>query len=268
MKKISSFFEIKNKVSVITGASGNLGSVICETLAELGSDLILIDNNSTKKNLRNFSNKLKKKYTYQKFYFFNCNFESRKQKLNLFKKLNKFKKIDVLINNAGYNGPKNGKGYLENFEKQDLGVWNNCVEVNLTSIFELSQAILPALKKSKSASIINIGSIYGVYAPDWTIYKGTKLSNPAAYAASKGGLIQLTKWMSKSMGSNVRVNAISPGGILRKQSKKFVNAYKEKTSLKRMATEKDFVGIIALLSSNASSYITGQNIIVDGGWGT
>ena len=92
------------------------------------------------------------------------------------------------------------------------------------------------------------------------------MANPASYAAAKAGLIQFTKWLSKTVGPSIRVNSISPGGIYRKQPRKFVNAYVKKTSLKRMAKESDFDGIILLLS-DASNYITGQNIIVDGGWG-
>ena len=93
------------------------------------------------------------------------------------------------------------------------------------------------------------------------------MANPASYAAAKAGLIQFTKWLSKTVGPSIRVNSISPGGIYRKQPRKFVNAYVKKTSLKRMAKESDFDGIILLLASDASNYITGQNIIVDGGWG-
>jgi len=93
------------------------------------------------------------------------------------------------------------------------------------------------------------------------------MQNPACYAASKAGLIQLTKWLSKILSPKINVNSISLGGILRGQNKKFIRAYSKKTSIKRMASEDDFVGIIALLASDASGYITGQNIIVDGGWG-
>ena len=95
------------------------------------------------------------------------------------------------------------------------------------------------------------------------------MANPASYASAKAGLIHLTKWLSKSLSPKIRVNSISPGGILRNDiPKKFIKAYIKKTSLKRMASEKDFRGIILLLASEASSYITGQNIIVDGGWGS
>ena len=92
------------------------------------------------------------------------------------------------------------------------------------------------------------------------------MGNPAAYAASKGGLLQLTRWLSTVVAPDVRVNAVSPGGVWRNQPAEFVKRFIDRTPLKRMATEEDFKGIIAYLSSDLSSYVTGQNIIVDGGW--
>ena len=145
--------------------------------------------------------------------------------------------------------------------------WDYCFEISLTSVFEIIKGLTPILNKNKGSSIINISSIYGVYGPDWDIYKGTKMHNPAAYAAAKAALINLTKWLSKTIGPEIRVNSISPGGIFNNQNKKFIKAYVKKTALKRMARTNDFIGVISLLSSEASSYITGQNIIVDGGWG-
>ena len=133
--------------------------------------------------------------------------------------------------------------------------------------FHLSQGLYKKLKQSGNGSIINISSIYGVYSPDWKIYKETNLGNSSAYASAKAGLIQLTKWLSSTLAPNIRVNSISPGGIFRDQPKKFVKAYNNRTSLGRMATEEDLMGIIAYLASDASSYVTGQNIIIDGGWG-
>ena len=106
-----------------------------------------------------------------------------------------------------------------------------------------------------------------MYSPDWEIYKGTKLGNSSAYASAKGGIIQLTKWLSTAFAPRVRVNCISPGGIIRKQHKSFIKAYTKKTLLKKMLKEDDLMGIFAYLASDASSYVTGQNIVVDGGWG-
>ena len=123
------------------------------------------------------------------------------------------------------------------------------------------------LKAAEGASIINIASIYGMYGPDWRLYEGTSMGNPAAYGASKGGLIQLTRWLATTIAPSVRVNAISPGGVFRNQPEAFVQRYEAKTPLGRMATEDDFIGIIAFLASDLSKYVTGQNHLVDGGWG-
>ena len=116
-------------------------------------------------------------------------------------------------------------------------------------------------------NIINISSIYGVYAPDWNLYSGTLMSNPAGYSVSKGGLLQLTRWLATTIAPNVRVNAISPGGIFRNQPESFIKSYEGKTPLGRMATEDDFRGAVAYLASDLSKYVTGHNLLVDGGWG-
>ena len=140
------------------------------------------------------------------------------------------------------------------------------MEVNLTSAFHLSQSLYKILKKSKGANIINVASIYGELGPDWSIYNSTSIANPAAYSASKGGLIQLTRWLATTVSPEVRVNAISPGGIIRKQPKNFINRYVKKTPLGRMAKEEDLIGAISYLASDLSKYVTGQVLRVDGGW--
>ena len=138
----------------------------------------------------------------------------------------------------------------------------------MTAVFDLSKGFAEILRKNGHGSIINISSIYGINGPDYSLYKGTEMGNPAAYAASKGGLIQLTRWLATTIAPDIRVNSISPGGVYRSQPSEFVERYEAKTSLGRMATEEDFKGVIAYLSSDLSSYVTGQNIVVDGGWST
>jgi NAD(P)-dependent dehydrogenase (short-subunit alcohol dehydrogenase family) len=124
----------------------------------------------------------------------------------------------------------------------------------------------PLMEGCSGASIINIGSIYGLCGPDLSLYEGTEMGNPAAYAASKGGVIQLTRWLATVLAPEVRVNCLSPGGVLRNQPEVFIERYIRRTPLRRMAVEEDFKGAIAFLASDLSSYCTGQDIAVDGGW--
>jgi NAD(P)-dependent dehydrogenase (short-subunit alcohol dehydrogenase family) len=122
------------------------------------------------------------------------------------------------------------------------------------------------LAKHERGSIINIGSIYGSVGPNNALYTGTKMGNPAAYNATKGGLVQLTRYLATAMAPRVRVNCMSPGGVARGQPSAFIERYVALTPLGRMATEEDFKGAIAFLASRASGYMTGQNILVDGGF--
>jgi NAD(P)-dependent dehydrogenase (short-subunit alcohol dehydrogenase family) len=146
-----------------------------------------------------------------------------------------------------------------------MDTWRMAMEVNLTGVFALVQQCHLLLKKSKKASVINIASIYGFLGPDMGLYKGTGLGNPAAYAASKGGLIQLTRWLSTNLAPDVRVNAISIGGVFRNHKEPFLSRYIKKTPLGRMAREEDILGAALYLAGDASSYMTGQNLIIDGG---
>jgi NAD(P)-dependent dehydrogenase (short-subunit alcohol dehydrogenase family) len=174
--------------------------------------------------------------------------------------------LDGLVHNAAFVGTSAGEGWSTSFEQQTLEPWARSLEVNLTAPFHLTQLLMPLLKKSPSPSIVSIGSIYGILGPDWGLYEGLEMGNPAGYAVSKGGIIHLTRWLATTLAPEVRANSVSPGGIERAQPKEFVDAYVAKTPLRRMANEGDIIGTIAFLLSDASVYITGQNISVDGGF--
>jgi len=148
--------------------------------------------------------------------------------------------LSCLVNNAAFVGSSNLQGWSSSFEEQNIATWRRAFEVNLTAAFHLSQLFAPELRSSSQGNIINVASIYGELGPDWSLYCGTDMGNPAAYSASKGGLIQLTRWLATSMAPSVRVNAISPGGIFRGQPESFVSRYVAKTPLGRMAIEDDF----------------------------
>ena len=174
--------------------------------------------------------------------------------------------LSGLINNAAFTGDSNLSGWVAPFEEQSLEAWRAALEVNLTAAFELSQGLSPLLKQNHDGHILNIGSIYGELGPDLRLYDGTSMGNPAAYAASKGGLIQLTKWLATVLAPDIRVNCVSPGGVFRGQPDTFVKAYEARTPLRRMAHEDDIVGAMMFLTLGQSRYITGQNLFIDGGY--
>jgi NAD(P)-dependent dehydrogenase (short-subunit alcohol dehydrogenase family) len=174
--------------------------------------------------------------------------------------------LDVLINNAAFVGSARRSGWAVPLADQSIDVWREALEVNLTAAFVLTQAAAPLLAASGHGSIVNIASIYGLVGPDHGLYADTDMGNPAAYAAAKGGLLQLTRWSATTLAPTVRVNAVTPGGILRDQPDAFVSRYVARTPLQRMATEDDMIGAVAYLASDLSAYVTGQNLVVDGGW--
>ncbi len=264
MRHIKELINLQDRTGIITGCNGPMGITIAETLAELGCNLICVDKPHTKTDKLFKILSSNQKITYK---FLESDFEDINSRYELIEKiLNENKKVDILINNAAMTGSSNLKGWVTKFQEQDINVWQKAMEINVTSIFHICRDLSKILSANKKGSIINISSIYGACAPDYSLYQNTDINNPAAYAASKGALIQFTRWLASTLAPNVRVNCISPGGVFNDQDKLFVDKYSLKTPLKRMANYEDFKGIIAFLSSDLSEYVTGQNIFVDGGW--
>lgn len=265
MTTIKELMNLKGRRALITGAAGGLGRVMADTLAELGADLVLVDRPGT--DFAPLESELCSKWSVA-IQALECDLESDDQRNAMIATVKGDERgLSILINNAAFVGTSGLQGWVVPFEEQTVETWRRALEVNLTSAFHLCQALTPMLKAASGGSIINIASIYGEYGPDWRLYEGTSMGNPAAYAASKGGLIQLTRWLATTIAPDVRVNTISPGGVFRNQPEAFVQRYVDRTPLRRMATEDDFRGAIAFLSSDLSRYVTGQILRVDGGWG-
>lgn len=260
---MADFVDLRGKTIVISGAFGNIGRAFCRYVNNLNPTLILIDHPSSfdetfVASLRSAGSKV---HTYL------VDFENREARKMTFDEISKsFKVIDILINNAAFVGSKDLEGWVTNFESQSIDTWERALNVNLTTPFELIQSLYKNLYLSEYASVINIGSIYGELGPDWGLYEGTNMGNPAAYSASKGGLLQLTRWLATSLSPRIRVNSISPGGLKRDQPKEFEEKYNSRTPLRRMANVDDIVPAITFFASNNSRYITGQNLRIDGGW--
>jgi len=268
MRTIDQLMNLEGRRAIITGATGNLGKYIASTIAELNGNLILVD--KTGVDFHSVLLELKKINNNIDVQYFECDLEDGDSRKKLVKKINNknYDSIDILINNAAFGGMSDLNGWVTEFQEQSVETWRRAIEVNLTAVFDFSKEFAKDLGKNGHGSIINISSIYGVNGPDLSLYEGTNMGNPAAYSASKGGLLQLTRWLSTVVAPDVRVNSISPGGVWRNQPKEFVERYKVRTPLGRMATEEDFKGIVAYLASDLSAYVTGQNVIVDGGWTT
>jgi len=175
-------------------------------------------------------------------------------------------RLDILINNAALVGTSELKGWATPLAEQSADTWRLALEVNLTAPFVLTRACAPMLTASGHGSVINMGSIYGIVGPDKKLYAGTKMGNPAAYAVSKGGLLQLTRRLATVLAPDVRVNAIPVGGVWRNQPEDFHQRYRDKTPLNRMAIEEDLKGAVAFLAGDLSAYVTGHNLVGDGGW--
>lgn len=256
-------YNFQNKNILITGGLGSIGYKLSKILYNENANLIITDNVKNKLKLRNklrfFKNKNKIKY-------YNCDLSSFTEKKKIFEDIRKNHKIiDVLINNAALTGDRFEK--LEtHFEKQNNKIWSKELDVNLISVIEIIQNLKKNILKSKWPSIINLSSIYGIGKPQFQIYKNTNLNNQIGYSVSKAGIVQLTRWFSAYLAPKIRVNCITPGGIKRAQSKKFIESYSKLTLLNRMATDEDVISGILFLASKSSGYITGQNIIIDGGW--
>ena len=262
---IQKLMDLNGRRAMVTGATGGLGTVIAESLAELGSDLILVDRD--KAEIEALQSRLSEAFGVSIIGSV-CDLEQQDQRKVLIDGIvSDGQELNILINNAAFVGTTNLPGWNAPFTEQSVETWRRALEVNLVAPFELCRGMGQIMKHSRGANIINIASIYGQFGPDWRMYENTNMSNPAAYGASKAGLIQLTKWLSTTLAPDVRVNAISPGGVFTGQQESFVDAYSSRTPLRRMARYGDFAGGVAFLATEMAEYVTGQVLNVDGGWG-
>lgn len=242
---------LKDKVIIVTGGSGLLGRVIISRLLEEGAICINFEINVD---------------TVADLSIINVDITNEVSVMQGLEKVNlKYGRIDGLVNNAY---PRT-KDWGLKFENILLDSWRKNIDLQLNSYFYLCQAVSKYMVAQQFGSIVNMASIYGVVGPTFSVYDGTEMTMPAAYSAIKGGLINFSKYLAAYLGKDqVRVNVVSPGGIFDNQPISFVKKYNEITPLKRMGTPEDIAPSVAFLLSNDAKYITGQNLIVDGGWTT
>ncbi len=264
IRSLKHLINLEGRVALVTGGAGHIGSVICDTLAELGSSIVVLD--KAQETCAQVANRIETVHGV-KTMSLPLDLEDEKKASKIPEQvLNHFGHLDILVHCAALVGTSELEGWNTKFIDQNVDTWRKALEVNLTAPFVLTQACARALNASDHASVITIGSIYGMLGPNLELYQDTSMGNPAAYAASKGGLLQLTRWLATVLAPKVRANAITLGGIWRNQPDEFQRRYVERTPMKRMATEEDLKGAIAYLASDLSAYVTGHNLVVDGGW--
>jgi NAD(P)-dependent dehydrogenase (short-subunit alcohol dehydrogenase family) len=253
---------IKDKVVIITGGAGLIGREFTKAVIKQNGFAIIADKDEEK--CITVKNELSKELNKNNIDYIKLDINS---KLSLEKCIefvdDKYKKIDALVNNAY---PKN-KNFGKSFFEIDYEDFIENLELNIGGYFLASQQFANYFQKQGYGNIVNISSIYGIIAPKFEVYDNTKMTMPVEYAIIKSGLIHFTKYLAKYLkGKNIRVNAISPGGISNNQPKEFLKAYNNYCLSKGMLDAGDLNGILIFLLSDVSRYLNGQNIIVDDGY--
>lgn len=240
---------LRDKIIIVTGGSGLLGREMISHLQKHNAIAINFDLH-LEPNLENNT--------------WPCDITNDQSIIDSVKTVvSKYGRIDGLVNNAY---PRT-QDFGAHFEDVIPDSWRKNVDIQLNSYFVMCQEVLKQMHIQRFGSVVNIASIYGVVGNDFTIYEGTSLKTAPAYSAIKGGLINFSRYLASYYGQfNVRINAISPGGIFDNQDALFVAAYEKKVPMKRMGTPKDIAPVVSFLLSDEAGYITGQNICVDGGW--
>lgn len=253
-------FSLKNKTAFINGGAGLIGKEIVKAFADAGAKVVLLDINRQRAlEIKNQLAKEGKEINFEQFDITNLKSLDRTIE-SLYKK---YGRIDVWVNTAFPRTADWGKKIedfpLESFEAN--------VSMHLNSYSWISRKVCMIMKQQKGGSLINFGSIYGTSGPNFNIYDATKMTSAFAYSAIKGGITNLSRYLASYFGpAGVRVNTICPGGIFDNQDKTFVKNYSKQTPLKRMGKPEDIAPTILFLASDASSYVTGATIMVDGGW--
>ena len=268
-KNLPKLFDLTGRIALVTGGAGLLGAEFCHTLAEAGAAVVVadIDELGARKVAESIDAKGGKAISIVVDVT-----DSQSVKNMMDAALNAFPHLDILVNCAALDpkfDPQHG-GHTSTFEDYPLELWNQALSVNLTGAYLCCQAVGRIMQSQGGGVMINMSSIYGITAPDQRLYQipgEMPVYKPAYYPVTKAGILGLTTYLAAYYtGKNIRVNAISPGGVYNGHSDEFVKAYSAKTILGRMAYKDDMNGALLFLASDASAYVTGANIVVDGGW--
>ncbi|OGP13261.1 MAG: hypothetical protein A2054_11255 [Deltaproteobacteria bacterium GWA2_55_10] len=256
---LNKLFNISDEVILLLGFTGPIGRQFATVFAESGCTLVLGDNSE---NGRDLAESIKKMNRNTEYIRLDVTDETDVRDAVSYV-AEKYGLISVLVNNFS----ARPEGFYKKFEDSELGCWNEVLNVNLSAMYLSSREVSKVMMRQGYGSIINVSSVHGVIAPDQRVYGGSGLNSPAVYASSKSGVIGLTRYLAAYLGKyNIRVNSICPGGVNPGNvDKGFVDEYSTRIPLNRMADMEDMKGPVVFLASQASRFVTGQSIIVDGG---
>jgi NAD(P)-dependent dehydrogenase (short-subunit alcohol dehydrogenase family) len=258
---VKNLFDLRDKVAIVTGGVSHLGYFISEALSEAGAEVFITSRNQKK--CKEIARLLGDRVE-GKVHGLVLNIDSLNSIVSCFDEVvNRCGKIDVLINNATINAGRQ----LESTPESE---WLLGIDGTINGVFRTTKAVVPIMERNKSGSIINIASMYGTVSPDPTIYEGTQFCSSPSYGPGKSAIIQFTRYTACYLAKRgIRVNAVSPGPFPNpevQKDRKFISRLKNKTPLGRIGQPYELKGVIVFLASGASSYVTGVNLPVDGGW--
>ena len=277
---------LEKSTAIITGGGGLLGRMYTATLLKAGAKVIIIDKKIDENKIKTL---IKKDYKLNQekiknIKFVECDITDPIQVNNNFIKLDKLlKNLKILVNNASLVKQVGKEDLVDDYKpflEMKVDDWEEYFSVDLTGTLLISQKCIPHMQKNKGGSIINISSTYGILSPDQRLYKffnkklskkmknkGVKIEKPIGYSISKSGILNLTRFLATKFAEDkIRVNTLTLGGVYDDNPPEFVKDYSERTPLKRMANKEEYAGPLLFLASEMSSYMTGSNLIVDGGW--
>lgn len=250
-------FCLKGRVALVTGGTGNgYGAQAVQALAEAGATVFITSRNLSR--VQQAAEELREKGL--DVHGLALDLESEESIACVVNTLiSETGRIDILVNNACSN-------HFESFETVSLKDWNQVLAVNITGTMLISRATAPHMLQNDGGVMVNLSSIYGMVAPDQRIYGSTGTNSPLVYGMTKAALIQMTRYLATFWAPSIRVNCLTPGGLFNHQDEQFISQYVAKTPMARMAGADDLKGAVLFLASDASAWVTGQNLVVDGGW--
>lgn len=253
-------FDLKNKTVIVIGGSGQIGKQTINILLEAGAVVINLDIRNLEKKVRNY-------------FFYKIDISKEKNIISFKKKfIKKFGSLNILINHSSYRGNhkflKPNNKFFKSITDYSSKEWDNVIKINLNGLFYTTKHFLNLLLQNKASVILNTSSIYGKVSPNPSIYGNSGINAPISYTTTKSAIIGFTKYLAAHYGSKgLRANVLVPGGVSHKvQSTSFKKRYSNLTPMKRMANENEYKETILYMVSDASSYMNGSEVVVDGGW--